>query len=247
MMEERISGNQCTSLLKIIALICMFCDHLGKMVFPGVQELRIIGRLAFPLYAWCLVVGVCHTRNMAKYLLRMLITGLISQPLYVLALNHKWTEPNIFLTLVVALLGLWGLKEKKYFSHYWAPLFTLILANLTGCNYGWKGVLFIYMLYLCRNSTQALVGCMIPFCLYWGTSSATVNSLFGQPLNLNLIPDSVSLLIAPWMRLQALSILSLPLIAWCGCKCRITIPKWLGYALYPMHLALLLLIETIVK
>lgn len=114
-MESRrpIAGNTSTGWLKIIALVFMFIDHSGKMLFPYVPEMRILGRIAFPLYAWCMVVGFHYTRSVPKYLLRMLLIGLASQPLYVLALNHTWLQPNIFLTLLLALGALWGIREKS--------------------------------------------------------------------------------------------------------------------------------------
>ena len=52
------AGNTATTWLKIIALVFMFIDHSGKMLFPAVQEMRILGRIAFPVYAWCMVVGL---------------------------------------------------------------------------------------------------------------------------------------------------------------------------------------------
>ncbi|MBQ3095263.1 MAG: fimbrial assembly protein, partial [Clostridia bacterium] len=55
MTHKPIAGNTNTGLLKWLALIFMFLDHAGKMCFPGVPEMRILGRIAFPLYCWCLV------------------------------------------------------------------------------------------------------------------------------------------------------------------------------------------------
>ena len=43
--------NRDTGFLKLIGMIAMFCDHAGKMLFPQYPILRIIGRLAFPIYA----------------------------------------------------------------------------------------------------------------------------------------------------------------------------------------------------
>ena len=61
--KSPLAGNTATGALKIIALCFMFMDHAGKMLFPNVPELRVLGRIAFPLYAWCLVVGFHYTRN----------------------------------------------------------------------------------------------------------------------------------------------------------------------------------------
>ena len=86
-----------TDVLKLIAIMAMFIDHLGAAIFPGVMEMRIIGRLAFPIFCYTLAAGCCYTRSMGGYALRLLIAALISQPFYVTALNH-WNSDMYALT-----------------------------------------------------------------------------------------------------------------------------------------------------
>ena len=50
--RKGITGNQATGMLKLIALVCMMIDHIGAAVYPNHMALRVIGRIAFPLYAW---------------------------------------------------------------------------------------------------------------------------------------------------------------------------------------------------
>lgn len=240
-MEARkpLAGNTATGWLKILALLFMFCDHAGKMLFPGVMEMRMLGRIAFPLYCWCMVVGFHYTRSVPKYILRVVLIGLISQPLYMLGLNHTWNEPNIFLTLALALCGLWGLREKKCFSHIWAPVAVLALAVLLRCDYGWKGVLLVMLLYGARHSRSALAAVMVAFCLYWGSGSSTVSDFFGLPLN--VLPSPFSALVSPWLRLQALAICALPLML-IRFRKDFRMPAWVGYALYPAHLVVLIIL-----
>ena len=235
-----IAGNTATGTLKVLALALMFVDHAGKMLFPGVTEMRMLGRAAFPVYCWCMVVGFCHTRSVPKYLLRVLLVGLISQPLYMLALNHTWQEPNIFLTLLLALCGLWAMREKKAFCHLWAPPLLLILASALGCDYGWRGVLLVWLLYAVRDSRPGIAAVMIAFCLYWGSASITVSQIFGWRIAL---PDLLAPVLSPWTRLQAWAILALPLML-ARFRRNIRLPAWLGYALYPAHLAVLYLLEV---
>lgn len=147
-----IAGCTATGVLKILALVFMFIDHAGKMLFPQIAEMRMLGRIAFPLYCWCMVVGISYTRSVPKYLGRLMLIGLVSQPIYMVALNHSWNQPNIFLTLLVALCGVWGLKAKKLLSHIWAPILALFAAQLLGCDYGWRGVMLVMLLYGVRGS-----------------------------------------------------------------------------------------------
>ena len=60
-----LSGN----ILKIIGCIAMLIDHLGAIIFPEVLVLRIIGRIAYPIFAFMLVEGCIYTRNRLKHLL----------------------------------------------------------------------------------------------------------------------------------------------------------------------------------
>lgn len=83
------AGNTSTGWLKIIALLFMLIDHSGKVLFNDLAEMRMLGRIAFPIYVWCIVVGIGRTHSVPRYLLRLLITGLVSQPLYLLALNSQ--------------------------------------------------------------------------------------------------------------------------------------------------------------
>lgn len=233
------AGNTATGWLKVLALVFMFIDHAGKVLFGNMQEMRILGRIAFPLYVWCMVVGFYHTRCVWKYLLRILIVGLASQPLYVVALNHRWTEPNIFLTLLLGLCALWGIREKKYGSHLWAPAAAIALATVLAANYGWQGVLLFILLYAVQDSRPGIAAVMVAYFLFWGSSYSVTRSLFGFRLSLDALPAFLSRPLSAFLRMEAYALLSLPLILIPFGR-DLRLPKWLGYALYPAHLALLI-------
>ena len=239
--KASIAGSTSTGWLKLIALVFMFIDHAGKMCFPAVPEMRILGRIAFPLYCWCMVVGAANTRSFPRYLLRVGLIGLISQPLYMVALHHPWNDYNIFLTLFVALLGLWGLREKKLLSHIWAPVLALALAWLLDVDYGWKGVLLVLLLWAVKDSRPGIAAVMVAFCLYWGSSSSPISGFFGLKLA-GFSRTKLGMMLSPFLRLQGLALLSLPLMLW-NLPGRVRLPKWAGYAIYPAHLVLLIGLE----
>ncbi len=253
------AGNHATGTLKLIALFFMIIDHLGAVVFTGVPEMRILGRIAFPIYCWCMVVGFHYTRSIPRYLLRILAVGLISQPLYAVAMNHALTKPNIFLTLFLALLGLWGIRENKYGSRFWAPVLVVYLGTVLGVDYGWKGVLFLMLLYAARGSRPAIAAVMISFFLFWGTSYPVTGSLFGLSFSLNkpvqdllgsgqqTAATFVQGIIQPlsaFMRLETYGLLSLFFIL-IRFKKNLKYPVWAGYALYPVHLLLIMLAKAV--
>jgi hypothetical protein len=67
--------------LKIIALITMIIDHIGLFLLNNTTTLyvvfRIIGRISLPLYAFLIVEGITKSSKPLKYLLRMLLIGII--------------------------------------------------------------------------------------------------------------------------------------------------------------------------
>ena len=238
------AGNTATTWLKIIALVFMFIDHAGKMLFPGIPEMRILGRIAFPIYAWCVIVGFHYTRSVPKYLLRILTVGLISQPLYMISLNHTWSQPNVFLTIFLGLCSLWGIREKKYLSQFWAPAAAVILAIQLGADYGWKGVVLFIMLYAVRDSRTGIAAVMISYFLFWGSFYSVTKSLFGFPIDLSTLPSFLSQPLTAFLRMETYAILALPFIL-TRFKKDLKLPRWTGYLLYPAHLLVLYVLEQI--
>ena len=242
----RPAGNTATAWLKVIALVFMFCDHAGKMLLPNVPEMRMIGRIAFPIYVWCMIVGFHYTRSVPKYLLRVLAVGLVSQPLYNIALNHTWQEPNVFLCLFLGLCALWGIREKKYLSHIWAPAAAMILATLLNADYGWKGVLLFILLYAVRDSRPGIAAVMVAYFLFWGTFYNVTKSFFGISFDVTRLDPSLSRPLSSLLRTETYALLSLPFIL-IRFKKDLKLPRWVGYAIYPAHLLLLYGLEQIIK
>ncbi len=240
---EIIAGNTDTSLLKLLALIFMLTDHIGARILTGIPELRIIGRMAFPLYAWCLVVGSVKTSDPIRYILRMLMMALISQPLYMMGLQHTYQELNILFTLTVALIAIYGIRQRFLFSQIWVPVLCYLLLGIIQVDYGWKGLTFILILYLARESRSGLIAAFLAYALFWGSSSTAVVSLFGWKLPF-LTWDGIKQPLSAFFRLQGMVWLSLPLIV-IPMNSGFRMPKWLGYALYPMHLVVLIILRLL--
>lgn len=241
--SPRTAGNENTNFLKLIAILCMLVDHIGAAFFPQATDLRLIGRIAFPLYCWCVVVGADYTRNIWKYALRLLAIGLISQPCYMGALNHGWAELNIFATLLTGLLAIAGIREKRWGSHIWAPILSILAACAVRMDYGWQGVTLILLLYAARKSRPALAAVMIAFCLYWGNGSLILTRIFGLPLptRVYFLPQGTALFSA-LSRAQFWAILALPLML-LSTPWRVRLPKWAAYVAYPAHLLIIALVR----
>lgn len=195
MQKFRCSGMA----LKRFACACMLIDHIGASCLElglglpylsvlylnyiplltnnsSVQMLlllncilRSIGRLAFPIFAFFLVEGFLFTKNVRKYLLRLVCFGLISEPLFDFAFFGTLYYPghqNVYTTLSIALLALillerWQMvnqtaKGAEYWMNtlfYGCAIFTLAYtAEFFNTDYGALGVLLMITLYLFRRN-----------------------------------------------------------------------------------------------
>lgn len=128
--------------IKLLAAFLMVVDHVGVVFFPKIVALRIIGRLSFPLFAWLIGQGEKYTKDFHIYLLRLIIFGLASQPIYYLLFQSL--RPNILATLALGLLGI-RLDKLTDFKILF-PLLCAIIAQLIDAEYGAYGILVIFLL-----------------------------------------------------------------------------------------------------
>lgn len=133
---------------KIIAVATMLIDHIGAILFPEVILLRIIGRLAMPVFAFGIANGAAHTNNIWRYTARLAIFGLISQIPYGLLFSGRL---NIFLTL------LWGLFAIVLYNKHWTLGFIMAATFyfIPNTDYGIYGTFTILSFYALKNRPVA--------------------------------------------------------------------------------------------
>ncbi len=193
-----------SAVLKNIAVVTMLIDHIGAVIvirlliqkglygamvdqeayiawvgqnrgmYGTYMAMRIIGRLAFPIYCFLLAEGFQKTHNVKKYLGRMLLFALISEIPFDLALSGRlWdTEyQNVFFTLFIGLMVIAGLRlvdQRLAGTETWRKLagvglYAVIivagsaLALVLKTDYSFKGILAITVLYLFRSRRKAQV------------------------------------------------------------------------------------------
>ncbi len=95
--------------LKLLAVIFMTCDHAGKVLFPDWLILQIIGRLAFPMFAFMIAEGCIHTGNRKKYLISMGGLALFCQLFYFLAMDSLYQ--SVLVTFTLSILWIYTLED----------------------------------------------------------------------------------------------------------------------------------------
>ena len=132
--------------LKMIAIVTMLIDHIGAVLFPQTELLRIIGRIAFPIFAFTLVEGFFHTKDVKKYLMRLGILALISEIPF--AFGHQ----NVFFTLFLGILMLYFIvNTPRNFRRVLCVLGMILLADYLRTDYGSWGMLMILCYYVFRE------------------------------------------------------------------------------------------------
>lgn len=203
--------------LKIIAMVIILLDHIGYFFVPAYGNtetlfwiLRGIGRLGFPLYAFFIVEGIIYSRNIPKYLLKILALALGITLFQIIAffsplkdyfyINEAY---NIFLTLFTGASTVAYFHLKKYKHVYLLiPLLLMIITNSVGLfvpgtwhillvnEYRIYGIAIILGFYLARRMTPRIKEMI--FVNYQGEKNSFNTSEYNQKINNYL--SSISLL-----------------------------------------------------
>lgn len=140
--------------LKIIAVITMFIDHIGYAIFGKFSFFNYIGRIAFPIFAFQISEGYTHTKNLKKYFLRLFIFALVSQIPFMLfgkIISNGFTL-NIFFTLLLGLVSICIYDKSKYkIVGIVSAILIGLLSNFAHCDYGFYGVAIIFLFYVFKN------------------------------------------------------------------------------------------------
>lgn len=89
--------------LKIVAMVTMFCDHFGYSLLGKFSAFNYIGRISFPIFAYGISEGYRHTRSKKYYAMRLFLFGIISQApfMWFCSIFQKDFSLNIFFTLFI--------------------------------------------------------------------------------------------------------------------------------------------------
>ena len=216
-----INNNQ----LKILALIFMTVDHIGWMLFPQIAVFRMVGRLAYPIFAYMVAEGCSHTRSMGKHLTGLAISALLCQGVYWFVMGSLYQ--CIFVTFSLSVGLIWLIKsalQRKtayrwafaaaglfgvFFITWWLP--RLLVGTDFDVDYGFWGVMLPVLIYFGRSKKEKLLITAA------GLAIMAYNSTAVQ-----------------WLALFAVPLLAL----YNGKRGKLPL-KWLFYVYYPAHLVVL--------
>ncbi len=217
-----LTNNQ----LKLIAMLSMTVDHIGYILFPRIMWFRIVGRLAFPIFAYMVAEGCNHTRNLRRYLGSMALIAAICQVVAFLVVGSIEQCILVTFTLAIGLIILAKNAKEKGNLFAWIYLMGGVVAAFAiteilpqvvsgfSVDYNFIGVILPLCVYLAKNKWTKLAVCTLCLCalpigVWWG---------------------------------QWFALLAIPLLALYNGQRGKWRMKWLFYFYYPAHLAALWLL-----
>jgi len=225
---KTLTNNQ----LKIIAMVTMLIDHIGKILLNYNPLFTAIGRISFPIFAYMIAEGCVHTKNRKRYFLTIFSMSILFQAIY-FALSRSFYM-NILFTFSLSIITIYCIdlyrKSKKFlnlllliFEVLAIVFIALFLPKILShtdftIDYGILGVFLPVIIYLMPTKTLKLI------------SAAAMLSLMAL-ISYNL----------KWFALLAIPLLAL----YNGKRGNLNL-KYLFYIFYPAHFVLLYLIDMII-
>lgn len=213
-----ITQNQ----LKMLALLAMTLDHIGYALLPGCDCLRLIGRLAFPIFSYTVWEGCRYTHNGVAYVARLLGLGAVFMAAYWLYCGEVYGNVLVTLGLSAALvLTLRRFKQGRSMAVGLSLAALLaavwLLCGVVTVDYGFAGVMLPLLAEVCSFGGQ--------------NGKSRLRPLPGFAVGLLVLAVSSPMGGKQYAGLLALPLLSIPheKRGWPG-------QKYFFYLYYPLHL-----------
>ena len=220
--------------------IIMFINKKQDIFQNMVLVMRIIGRMAFPIYCFLLVQGFTYTKNKWKYVLRLLIFAFVSEWPFDMAFNKlEYMEfkiyNNVFFTLLLGFIFMWlisyiqNIKVKICSKCNTVSKIGFNIVYI--CVILFVGVL-IFLLSKVFVSDYGIAGIICILLMY----------LFRKYAILSYVLGTLAIWIVSLNEIQLYALLGIiPIIMYNGQKGKSV--KWLFYIFYPAHLMILLILS----
>ncbi len=229
--------------MQLIAYLSMFIDHIFKFAFKDFAYNPILGRLAMPIFAYLIAIGMKRTSNKPKYILRLFAFALISQIPSVLMvhgmpkgflesgnllqnINHFTQSFNIGFTFLIASLSIYYIEENRnnFINIFIIIIISLFIANELKVDYGYYGIITIYIFYYIKDKVAIVTSLFSIITIYILSKGWKANVEFAL-----YFKESVK---------SYFAIAALPIIFWLkeNKKRDNKFIRFFKYAIYPAHM-----------
>lgn len=224
-----LTNNQ----LKIIAMVSMALDHIGLLFFPNADIFRILGRIAFPIFAYMIAEGCRYTKNRTKYLGIIAAMAVAFQAVFFVAMQSLYQ--GILVTFSLAIITIYSIDGILHAKKLWGRLASVAAFAFV--------LVFVFVLPILLTGTDfdidyGIWGILLPVAVYflpsrvWRVVGVSVLLLI-RAIHYTMLPAG-SLGLLQWFSLCAVPLLAL----YNGERGRAKM-KYVFYIFYPAHLVLL--------
>lgn len=159
---KKFAFDVSTATLHILAMLFMLSDHSWATVLPGNDWMTCVGRVAYPIFAFMIVEGFHHTKNLKRYAMRMFVFALISEIPFDLMYSGLAFYPfhqNVMWTFLISLGAMWLLERVKKQGVLWKTILlsvlivlgSFLLGTIAMVDYYGTGVLMVLTFYFFRG------------------------------------------------------------------------------------------------
>lgn len=219
-----LNGN----VLKFIALIAMTTDHVGSFLFPDITVLRIIGRIAYPIFAFMIAEGCFYTKHKYRYFFEVLGIGALCQIVYFVVFHSLYM--NVMIVFAFSILIIFTIQKARETR---SSGFAILAASLIGLAYFLSVNLPVWVKGL--EFDYGFVGIVLPVVIYMLPDFKMKIFVF--------IGGLIVLAISLDSNIQFWALLSIPLlILYNGKRGKLKI-KHFFYIYYPAHMVVIWLLS----
>lgn len=249
MLKDRQNIEISSFALHIFAMFCMLLDHIWGVMMIGNDWMTCIGRIAFPMFAFMIAEGCYYTKDIKKYTKRLLLFAIISEIPFNFMMGSSIIYPfhqNVLWTFLIAVFVIQIIEKAKNSGKKVLIVLAIVVGGIIGyllgvilmTDYNGCGVLTVLLFYLFRdrgkwyNIIITIIGLLYINCFMIGGFEYNIG-LFGKTIFINQ---------------QAFAVLALmPIFLYHGKQGNYNkIIKNIYYWFYPAHIALLVIIHSII-
>lgn len=236
-------GGFSASALKMIAIAAMLSDHISAVFLgPDMTVFRLIGRIAFPIFAYLIGEGVRYSKNLGKYALRLFAFAVISEIPFDMAFSGTFftaEKQNVYFTLLAGLVSIVVLKKLKEHKLGFLGIVTTgviaLVPLLISSDYGFMGVVIITLFYVFGDKEGISRAAGFSLCC----ALSCVALVLVAPEMLGIEGISLKIPIPGIIPPQIYSVAAvLPLMLYNGEK-GFKMNRYFFYAFYPAHILIL--------
>jgi len=121
--------------------LVMVVDHVGLLFYPEQMWMRMVGRMAMPMFAYCVGLGMVRTKDKKRYIQRLFILACLAQPVHWVVINNGEINPVFSLGLGAVVLS----RPGRGLRFAMEMVVAALMVSVVPVEYGAYGLLLVVL------------------------------------------------------------------------------------------------------